>query len=470
MNSIIVSNDFKAILSEIEKDDKTKTNAIFQKSNAPKIKIKIENDNIIIGGDFELKDDLVFDKQDEYDLPIIIDGGTFKNITFIGGRYRKIIFRRGEFNGYVSIRGGYFGNIILLGGNFKHWLGTLKGANNFLSIGNKLTELAEENLDIVRFEIDGGTYAHNIWLSGGNINRLEIKCVTPVKIHCHPSDDKQFNSDSETYEYLYNSVPKIEEIVISRYLSKDTFYHFSELEIKNLSFENCTNLGNITFSGNKITNELKLENSDIGKTTFINCKFSKDILIFKNSKITEMSLAGTILPKMNNKKTDIENIEQIKLAMSQIKKVYQNMGDNGNASYYKAEELKSLLQHPKFKWDKINLWLNQFSNKFEVSWERAFAILLLGNLILYGLYCRSLNFNMNYSKEGVKLMFQNLSYIFEFINPIRKLSTISEILIPDYDKSLSSTTILIDSLSKLFNAYIIYQFISAFRRHGKSSN
>jgi len=239
------------------------------------LNVQYESDKIIVSGEFKLDDDIIFEENEVYNKEIIFDGGLYKNIVFLGAKFKKILFRRGDYNGFVSIRGGTIENLTLLGGNFKHWLGTLDG---ILNNENEVLK-TNERLKINRLEIEGGSYTNNIWISGGDISSLEIKCVTPVKIHCLPNDDKIFDIHTNTYTKKYSSKPRIKNFLISRYSNRDTFYHLSELDLDTIKFENFTNIGNITISKITISKSLSFENSDLGKTTFIDCNFFENNLM-----------------------------------------------------------------------------------------------------------------------------------------------------------------------------------------------
>jgi hypothetical protein len=438
---------------------------------------KITGDVLTLHGDISVLEDLVFYKGEVYGN-IIIDGGVYKNITFRGGSFKTIIIKNGNFNGYVSICGGTIENLILRGGNF-NWLGTLDGLKNSDDKGK--TQLADEELTIKRFEIEGGTYTHNIWISGGTITRLEVKCVTPVKIHCKPNDDQILNEKGE-YVQKYDSVPDIHTLMISRLATRDNFYHFSEIYLNVLVFENFTNIGIITIAKVVLNTEIAFEKSDLGKTAFIDCDFSEQNLVFDSSKITEIALAGTQLPKGAKigirealKDTKLSkgtnNLTQKKLALGQIKKVYQNMGDSVKAAEYQAEELNTYMSTLKCGGEKINLLFNSWSNKHGQSWVRALCVLLGGSAIFYTFYCRALGFKTDFSAQGFHVFLRNSGYLLEFINPIRKSEFLPKALLKTKNEpAILTIAYSIDSVSKLFNAYLIYQFIAAFRKHGKKSD
>jgi hypothetical protein len=434
---------------------------------APAIIISYSLNKIVVSGDFSLSEDLVFQNGEVYEKEIVFDGGVYKNIIFRGGSFKKIIFRRGDFNGFVSIRGGKIENLILLGGNFKHWLGTLNGISN-IETADKM--LAEDFLSINRFEIEGGSYDNNIWISGGKIESLEIKCVTAVKIHCKPNDDKIFDTEKNKYTDRFASAPDIRNLVVSRYSNKDNFFHFSGLKLETIKFENFTNIGIITIAKIKLEKFICFENSDLGKTSFIDCDFSRQKMYFDSSKITEVALAGATLPAPAQIISNSKSLTQKKLALSQIKKVYQNMGDSVTAGQYQGEELNVYMKTLSFGAEKVNLWLNHQTNRHGQSWARAIKILFLGSILFYTFYCFALGFKINFSKQGMYMFFKNLSYFLEFLNPIRKGEFLPKVLIGIKDESqIPLNAVIIDSLAKLFNAYLIYQLIAAFRKHGKKS-
>ena len=463
MNIKVSPYDLKLLI----KGEKTVDELYSRLQRKPKINVEHLDDKINITGNFQLSEDLIFNSNDTFNKELIFDGGQFHNIIFKGGEYKKVFFRRGTYNGYVSIRGGLFDSLILLGGEFLHWLGTLDGMLNKNEEGELL---AEAPLIINRFEIEGGSYLNNIWLSGGEIKSLEIKCVTPVIIHCKPNDDKLFNRVKSIYKSKFKSSPKIDNILISRHSNKNTFYHFSELTLKNLQFENFTNLGNITLAKINLSEKLIIRNTDLGKSTFIDCDFSNREMYFFSSKINEIALAGVKLPSPNKINSTLENNKyQKKLALSQIKKVFQNMGDNLTASIYQTEELNTYESTLNWNWEKRNLFLNRITNNHGQNWILPLCLLLVSTALFFTLYCISLGFYIELkSYNNVELFFNNLSYFFEFLNPIRKSDFLPKVL--SNSKSLTKTpsiTFFIDSIAKIVNAYLLYQFIAAFRKFGR---
>lgn len=472
MDKTIDAGDFKKLMSGATVFSEYQQAYSKKHYRYPVIRLVESENKITVKGDFEVLGDLVFQSGETYDKEIFFDGGTYKNIIFRGGSFRKVFFRRGTFNGFVSIRGGNIKNLVLLGGTFNHWLGTLNGINNS---DDGINKLADEPLVIERFEIEGGTYVNNIWISGGKIDSLEIKCVSPVKIHCNPNDDRIFDTTKNEYTPRHKSSPDIRNLIISRYSNKDNFIHISELELDTIRFEKFTNIGTITISNVVLNKYLSFENSDLGKTTFISCDFYNQTLYFNSSKITEVSLIGTDFPDH----TRIKNLDsyqstsheiQKRVALSQLKKIYQNMGDAVTAAHYQAEELDTYTSTLPWGWEKCALVLNHQTNRHGQSWERALGVLVIGNIILYTIYCIFLGFKIDLSAAGLQQLVKNMAYSFEFLNPLRKSDFLPKALAGKSEQDIPPMAYVIDSIGKIFTAYLIYQLVAAFRKHGKKND
>ena len=255
--------------------------------------------------------------------------------------------------------------------------------------------------------------------------------------------------------------------------------------------------------------EFKIINSDLGKTQFIGCDLAKfDSFVFLNSKMLEVFIADSKLPnadkigttdKFNLKNNlfldDVKAIKSIKdnndtyiaqythllkqqrLALTQFKKISETMGDMVSASEFLAFELETHRQHLKFRkpknrkerWnvggERINLYLNKFSNYYGNNWIRAVFITIVCNFILFHFYCLALGFRYGSVRSGTDrgLFWKLLSFSFEFLNPLRKA---------DFLNTITATTDwgrVIDYLSRIIMAYFVYQTIQAFRKHGKKT-
>jgi hypothetical protein len=81
-----------------------------------------------------------------------------------------------------------------------------------------------------------------------------------------------------------------------------------------------------------------------------------------------------------------------------------------------------------------------------------------------------LGFTFEFSTDGALGFIRNLGYVLEFVNPIRKSDFLPKVLVNKEEVAIPTLTYAIDSVARIFNAYLIYQFIAAFRKHGKKSD
>ena len=395
-----------------------------------------------------IKEELIIDGG-EFKKEILFDGGKFKNIIFKGGTFFRILFRNGLFESFINFRGGKYGDITFKGGVFSRYV-------DFWGKKEKKVEVESANFEIKQININGGDFKENIWIKDGLIEELNIRPLLMSRIHIIPSDGTK---------YLY-SIPKIDNLNITAYFYKDSFLQISDVSLKKLSFTNFTNIGTITVANVKIDGELEITNSDLGKTTFIDCDFSQIDLKFKSSKITDTSLNGTLLP-INI--TAQDNIQK-RLALSQIKKIYENRGDLVEANRYFAEEMNVYLEVLPNSWEKANIWLNKWTNNHGQSWQRALGLIFGGSLFFYTFYCFFLGFRFDFTLSGVQEYGRILCFLPEFINPIRKADFLPKALLEsESEPSVSALVYLWDNIGKIFITYFIYQLIAAFRKHGKKS-
>lgn len=261
---------------------------------------------------------------------------------------------------------------------------------------------------------------------------------------------------------------------------------------------------------------VKLINSDLGKTSFIDCKFdSFKNFYFYNTKMLEVFVADTkftseiIIPEILQGQNK-EN-EQHRLAYGQFKKIYENRGDNVTATEYLSREMQtyrkelkikmnsiinSQREHQLFlenkkesnfllKWfqnrindfrllgrkewwnifgEKINLWLNYFSSYHGTNWIRGVIVTFGITLLFYSIYCWFLGYRCK--------ILDLLSYSPEFLNPLRKADFLKnshgDYIIQPECKSYEGFARFWDYFSRIVIAYFAYQTIQAFRRFGKT--
>ena len=237
---------------------------------------------------------------------------------------------------------------------------------------------------------------------------------------------------------------------------------------------------------------LRISNSSLGKTQFINFPFHEFDFQFNNSKIDDCFILGDKFPSTNINIVDekggifsqneIDTKRQLASLNIQFKKIFEAQGDAYSAAQFQAkwaEHQKNYLElNYNFQKKEATLWrrpwerlglifgelsqdigifrLNKWSNNHGESWVRALAFTGISTGILYVLFLWSIDrcFNSN------GLDWNLFGYYFEFLTPTFK---------PDFitGERPSSCSIGLYYAGKAVFAYGLYQFIAAFRKHGR---
>jgi hypothetical protein len=236
---------------------------------------------------------------------------------------------------------------------------------------------------------------------------------------------------------------------------------------------------------------IRISQSSLGNTEFTDCPLGNFNFEYNNSKIVDCFISGGTIPENKisiihpvhkEKITGLDEQRQKALFYNQLKKVFEAQGDIYNSTISQAKwaihqekylklkrkeensittkrfslnKLKSLFNEN--SQDIYTLWLNKISNNHGESWLRALGWLFAFSFIFYILYLWSIGRCFTNSTIDFNL----IGYFFEFLNPLHKFD-----FIPDTPR-LGGLSTFLDFASKLFAAFFIYKFLSAFRKHGK---
>lgn len=219
---------------------------------------------------------------------------------------------------------------------------------------------------------------------------------------------------------------------------------------------------------------IRISQSSLGKTEFIDCPLADFRFEFNHSKVTDCFVSGDSIPIRNvhiigTETNSIEEHQQKASFFNQFKKIFEAQGDIYHATQFQAkwaDEQRNLLEliHQKEKgWFNTtfsDLWilkLNKWSNLHGESWPRAFGWIVGLGLVFYLIYLLSIGrlFTPN------EFDFNLVGYYFEFLNPAHKFNFINE------GNTASGWNVFIDIAWRIIVAYLIYQFIAAFRKHTK---
>jgi len=395
---------------------------------------------------------------------------------------------------------------------------------DFISSFNFIDEFEISGGIFNSLKVDKAVFGKEFFISGGEINELNLETENLGLLKIQPKQKTVINnillrSYIDTLIENKSDLLKIGKLELSNFtIPKDKGSKYIDLKINELSFINIFNYGNVIFSNAqywyKTKAKLSIKNSDLGKMLLIDCDFTEFQMQFASSKISEIFLAGTNMPKngnINATTTQKSNHDQRRLALTQIKKIYENRGDLLNATHYHESELMDWLDEIKndpnkikekkiiysqFKkmyevrgdsinvvkyhgleldmqkemikgekgslHEKFQLFLNKESNNFGQNWYRAFWCLLIVNFIFYFFYLWSLG--LIFQKTSID--YNLIGYYFEFLNPTHKVDFIknNEGL---RNIKINGLAVFLDFFNRIFVGFLIYQLISAFRKYGK---
>lgn len=272
----------------------------------------------------------------------------------------------------------------------------------------------------------------------------------------------------EWYNYENNiiTLPGIDKKLISQiFEQRESQYN----KLKKEYNEDCIDLVR------KINNAtIRISQTSLGKTEFTNCPLADFRFEYNSSKITDCFVSGGSIPIKNvhiigAELGSIEEYQQKASFFNQFKKIFEAQGDIYHATQFQAkwaeEQRKSLkLIHREengwFNTTFNDLWilkLNNLSNLHGESWPRAFGWIMGLGLVFYLIYLFSIGrlFTPN------QFDFNLIGYYFEFLNPAHKFNFINE------GNIASGWTVFIDVAWRIVVAYLLYQFIAAFRKHTK---
>ncbi|MEX0810890.1 MAG: hypothetical protein WD048_01655 [Chitinophagales bacterium] len=359
--------------------------------------------------------------------------------------------------------------------------------SKLLGLISRKTELNFNYLKSLYFQFDkeeekgwvkkGNTYKY--FSNNKDLNKIDLN----VNILIHENKNKtEFirikNSILSSLKIIGKSTSKI-DIEDSR-INKLSLYHIeiSDFKIYNLksrklpgSYFNSSKsiLNNVWFDRVDFSSFEKVNfyRSTLSKSMFTNVTFPKEIYACPNINKPKK------LPK-----DEYENYRQLKYALA-------NQADQVGALEMHQKMFAAYDSREDLNWeDRLVTYANKVSNNHGISIWRALRLILILNIIIIPLLLpitfsnapyhfgwvdftsfliaiknTSLSvFNYFFSEENIKVLTIML-------NPVHRVSTIETILNDSY--TLSSVSYVISFLVRIINAWLIYQFVAAFRKFGK---
>lgn len=269
-------------------------------------------------------------------------------------------------------------------------------------------------------------YLYNLSFSGkpkgtvdvenGNIQRLYIHRLSP---------DAQFT--------FYNITPL--------FVSKTALIEIHTSNLRNTWFDNFNFIDYSTIS---------FFRTKFNETSFTSCNFPKDSISFEKFKSLENIHYPESL-KDNFYKDQYEIFLQLKNALEKSGNIYEAQKLQA-ISFDALGKIKDISN-----WDRIILYLNDFSNQHGLSIKRPLKWFLIFSIFFYLIYLYSLDRLFTNQNADWNL----IGYYFSFID----LTHRSDFLVEKNE--FTSISLIVDFLNKIVIGYFIYQFIASFRKYGK---
>ena len=414
---------------------------------------------------------------------LLINGGEFDyfttyevsfdtNVSFNGGKFNHLHLR-GLFKDQISFGNGIFENI--------HIQDCTAHAVFFKEGNFKKVQIAD--LTCFRLYFSSGTFTlvsiystgkiNNLHLNGGTFLNLHLGSREVEKIETNPLANntlikKMSFGQMGVFEGIIGNIT-IETLEFNfSHLKAGSQLHFNDIKSDTISFFKFLNYGQIAFFALELKKELKILNSDLGKTSFINSSIKDIKLNVENSRITDAYFSDTAFPQRV-----ANDDQQQRNTFAQLKKINELKGDYLEANRFYALEMDTYYRTIDWKtkfWEKLNLGMNRVSNNHGQDWGLGLVCSLVLGVIFYSLYLLSFGgweFKICSGKHWEDF-FSNSSYLIEFLNPLHKTDAVSEALgLSSPENVPSSTSRFIENISRIFLAYTTYQMVQAFRKHAK---
>lgn len=435
---------------------------------------KIEGDSNYL---FEVKYDIHLDGSVLYgnffhyvkfDGNVILDGATvlygmsscFK--CFFGGHVYMLqihlkggfSFEQCEFSKGLIMHGAEVGGINAHFNNsiFKECLSLSESSfvNQPYTYSIELSNCIVENFNISRINTDGiSINVQDSSICGIKMNNLKLdgsvrfySCILEGMITLVKDEE---SSNNQIKELLFHSC------------TIKAQYHIenSDIDILSFSFGKVENDGRFRLSQSKVKELLIGSSSVFGQMDLINNKL-------ENVNLIESCVPG-YLNSQGNEVEKYENRQTLRLLKNEAIKI----NDHVSAIHLYAQEMRMLLSDKSVsKGDKVSLWFCKFFSDFGESWAKAIVVTLGLSIVLTLLMLGfgSAKYMFNTSGTFIRVA-PFVTILLDSIN-VFSIPLFSE-TIKEYDLNVLGQILYF--VIKLVVAYGSYQFIVAFRKHGRGS-
>lgn len=273
----------------------------------------------------------------------------------------------------------------------------------------------------------------------------------------------EFNPNHKTDFFIRNL--KINYVQVHGELKGATL-SFNNLILQIGIIKHFSNQGNVLINSvipQSDSSILVLKAANLGRAIISSTDFSKFAKIqVSNSNLIDIVPVNIEWCGSNTLKPANSLIDR-KETYRQLKIVADKNSDTPTKLLYHKYEMRAYLkilnkQKGRFA-DKFILRTNQISNNHGLNWIVAFCWLLGLSILWYTL----VKYTIGQTEFEPKLIGNEIGRFIIFINPAHYFDKVFEVEKEMY----SSSALLFDGLSRVTGAYLLYQFISAFRKYSK---
>ncbi|WP_024770574.1 hypothetical protein [Aquimarina macrocephali] len=404
--------------------------------------------------------------------PLIIDGGVYKSINFIGTFDNSILIKERLKVEYLNMESSLFkGRIDIKDGDFEYINFYRSSFNGLIWVnGYDILKNTPTDLEIKDINFHSCSFEPNVSVDILKIESISLSNNNFKKLF-------RFNSKITEDDYkgdcILLGLDGTNQGVI---IIQDTYadisisgvnlgnIYFKDIKVYSIYFSDFQNNGSVSFSNIIAGGYFTVQNSSVGKLEFLNTDFRIfDEIVISDSNLEKINFSNypfkirsySSSPKMGygtkNKSLSSANLKNV---YNQLKKSAKNKGDIDTANKYQSLEYRYLLRNKRFGFDKLLLFLNWISNNHGRNWVQGILFTLSIALICFYGYMYALG------EVGIYSSFFGDYIIF--------ISSFPKLELEKYSKVEKTWNLsLIIWISRIFVAYGIYQTIAAFRKYGK---
>jgi len=336
--------------------------------------------------------------------------------------------------------------------------------------GNKTPQLQEFSCE--NFHFCGNTIKNDLYIKPRKIRKVYLEGSESLGLISFSylnrseiiDDFMIFTRQNHKTDYLIKNL-STKNIQIHGEL-KDVNLILNKICIGTAVLNNFSNYGNFKIISLEALDEnsnIVLKNSYLGKSQISSIDFSKyRRVIISNTNIIEVTPVNINWCYQN---INSESLAAKKEIFRQLKLINKKNEDIDAKLKFEKHEMQTFLKLSKqnktsFS-DSFILLTNFLSNDFGLSWLRALLILLSFSATCYTL----IKIQLGQVYFSTELIADEIGYFLNFTNPIHLFDKVFKISKDEH----TNGAILVDSVAKLINAYLVFQLISAFRKYSRKS-